>query len=76
MGDLEIGEVDDLEMELANLDVTPQVKSKPLQLSKSFEGFPIDLQTAVVSKFDRITLFNLKRIVMFWVVGLSDSGIG
>ncbi|XP_064613646.1 probable ubiquitin carboxyl-terminal hydrolase MINDY-4 isoform X2 [Liolophura sinensis] len=47
MGDLEIGEVDDLEMELANLDLTPQIKSKPLPLSKSFEGYPIDLQTAV-----------------------------
>lgn len=48
VGDLEMGEIDTLDEELANLDVGPRVMSAKIN-KHQHNAKPIDVKTAVVS---------------------------
>lgn len=58
VGDLEMGEVDNLDEDLAKLDVGPRVMSA--KIKSQHTGKPIDVKTAVVSPFS-IILCELRK---------------
>ena len=49
VGDVEVGDIDDLDQDLAKLDVGPRIMSAKINKSQH-NCKPIDVKTAVVSK--------------------------
>lgn len=60
VGDLEIGEVDDLEEDFNDIDLGPRVLTK--QVMMSVDSKPINLQTAVVSNLNECSVLNVKQV--------------